>query len=183
MCRVCSRVCACRSCAFEHNKNQHDQNNTTRTQPNPNQTNSTQPKPNQTKLNQPPKQSIQRLVAGLDLWSVLAIFCALVLLATTFVSHTVGAMVVLPIVQSVGQQLPGEPHDKLLVMGAALMCSGAMGLPVSGFPNMNAVALEDPTGVNYVDTSDFLKVGVPGSVLVYFVIISVGYVLMRAVGF
>lgn len=128
-------------------------------------------------------QSIQELVAGLDLWSILAIFCGLVLLATTFVSHTVGAMVVLPIVQSVGQQLPGAPHDKLLVMGAALMCSGAMGLPVSGFPNMNAVALEDPTGAAYVDTSDFLKVGVPGSVLVYGVIVSVGYALMRAVGF
>jgi phosphate transporter len=48
-----------------------------------------------------------------------------VLLATTFISHTVGAMVILPIVQSVGQQMGGTPHDKLLVMGAALMCSGA----------------------------------------------------------
>ncbi|KAI8465297.1 MAG: low-affinity phosphate transporter [Monoraphidium minutum] len=128
-------------------------------------------------------QAIQGTVSGLDLWSVLAIFCGLVLLATTFVSHTVGAMVILPIVQSVGDALPGPPHGKLLVMGAALMCSGAMGLPVSGFPNMNAVALEDPTGVNYVDTSDFLKVGVPGSVLVYGVIVTIGYGLMRAVGF
>lgn len=121
-------------------------------------------------------------MSGLDLWSVLSIFCALVLLATTFISHTVGAMVILPIVQSVGQQLPGPPHDKLLVMAAALMCSGAMGLPVSGFPNMNAVALEDPTGVNYVDTVDFLKVGVPGSVLTYGIIVTAGYGLMRAVG-
>jgi phosphate transporter len=92
-------------------------------------------------------------------------------------------MVILPIVQSVGQQMPGPPHDKLLVMGAALMCSGAMGLPVSGFPNMNAVALEDPTGVNYVDTTDFLKVGVPGSVAVYGIIVTLGYGLMRAVGY
>jgi phosphate transporter len=61
--------------------------------------------------------------------------------------------------------------------------AAAMGLPVSGFPNMNAVALEDPTGVNYVATVDFLKVGVLGSVMAYGVIISVGYVLMLAVGF
>jgi hypothetical protein len=40
------------------------------------------------------------------------------------------------------------------------MLSGAMGLPVSGFPNMNAVSLEDPTGLNYVNTADFLKVRV-----------------------
>ena len=54
---------------------------------------------------------------------------------------------------------------------------------VSGFPNMNAVALEDATGANYVDTLDFLKVGVPGSILAYGTIVSVGYVLMRAVGY
>ena len=52
-----------------------------------------------------------------------------------------------------------DPHPKLLVMGAALMCSGAMGLPVSGFPNMTAIALEDAFGRTYVTTLDFLMVG------------------------
>lgn len=61
--------------------------------------------------------------------------------------------------------------------------AGAMGLPVSGFPNMNAVALEDPTGANYVYTKDFLMVGIPGSIMAYGIIISVGYLLMLAVGF
>lgn len=68
-------------------------------------------------------QFIGELVRGQSLWSVLAIFCGLVLVGTTFISHTVGAMVILPIVQSVGDQMPGN-HSKLLVMGAALMCSG-----------------------------------------------------------
>jgi di/tricarboxylate transporter len=69
--------------------------------------------------------------------------------------------------------------DKL----AAVVAAGAMGLPVSGFPNMNAVSLEDATGQNYIDTVDFLKVGVLGSVMAYAIIISIGYVLMLAVGF
>lgn len=69
-------------------------------------------------------QTISKLVAGQSLWAVLAIFCGLVLVGTTFISHTVGAMVILPIVQAVGQQMPGADHSKLLVMGAALMCSG-----------------------------------------------------------
>ncbi|KAF8065942.1 SPBC3B8.04c [Scenedesmus sp. PABB004] len=125
---------------------------------------------------------ISALVAGQSLWAVLAIFCGLVLVGTTFISHTVGAMVILPVVQSVGEAMPGG-HARLLVMGAALMCSGAMGLPVSGFPNMNAVALEDSTGVNYVDTGDFLKVGLAGSVAAYGLIVSAGYGLMLAVGF
>jgi di/tricarboxylate transporter len=68
-------------------------------------------------------QFIGELVAGQSLFAVLAIFCGLVLVGTTFISHTVGAMVILPIVQSVGDHMPGN-HSKLLVMGAALMCSG-----------------------------------------------------------
>lgn len=49
---------------------------------------------------------VSEAVDGLNVWLVLLIFCALVLVATTFISHTVGAMVILPIVQTVGDQLP-----------------------------------------------------------------------------
>ena len=45
-------------------------------------------------------------VNGYDVWVVMLIFCVLVLVATTFISHTVGAMVILPIVQTVGSELP-----------------------------------------------------------------------------
>jgi anion transporter len=190
--------------------------------------------------------AISGVVRGYGLWQVCAAFCALVLVATTFVSHTVGAMVILPIVQSVGEEMarqatgggasaasaataaaagasaadfwgrhgggggahppapaptppgghggggghhPGPPHAapqshaKLLVMAAALTCSGAMGMPVSGFPNMQAVSLEDGAGNQYVGTLDFLAVGVPGSVAAYGIIVTLGYGLMRMVGF
>jgi di/tricarboxylate transporter len=90
-------------------------------------------------------------------------------------------MIILPIVQSVAEQLGDGSHAKVLVMASALMCSGAMGLPISGFPNMNAVALEDPTGANYIGSIDFLKVGVPSSILAYGVIVSLGYYLMIVV--
>lgn len=71
-----------------------------------------------------------------------------------------------------------DPHPKLLVMGAALMCSGAMGLPVSGFPNMNAVALEDSKGINYLTTIDFFKVGLLSSLIAYGLIVTLGYGIM-----
>ncbi len=48
---------------------------------------------------------IQDLIVDYGTWEVLAIFCALVLVATTFISHTVGAMVILPIVQAVGADM------------------------------------------------------------------------------
>jgi tryptophan synthase/phosphate transporter len=166
--------------------------------------------------------AITEVVKGYGLWQVCAAFCGLVLVATTFVSHTVGAMVILPIVQSVGEEMaraaaaaaaasaadvarhgggpspplppagPPSPHPhgkhpgghaKLLVMAAALTCSGAMGMPVSGFPNMQAVSLEDAAGNQYVGTLDFLAVGIPGSVAAYGIIVTVGYALMRMVGF
>jgi len=54
----------------------------------------------------------------------------------TFISHTVAALIILPLVHSVGLGMD-DPHPNLLVMGSALMCSAAMGLPTSGFPNMS----------------------------------------------
>ena len=49
--------------------------------------------------------SLPAQVGDLGLWGVAAVFCALVLCATTFISHTVGAIIILPIVQAVGSQL------------------------------------------------------------------------------
>jgi phosphate transporter len=81
-------------------------------------------------------ESITMGVEGMSLYGVLVVFCALILVVATFISHTVAALIVLPLVQQVGQQM-AEPHPNLLVMGAVLMASGAMGLPTSGFPNMS----------------------------------------------
>jgi len=75
-------------------------------------------------------------VQGMNLYSVLIVFSALILVVATFISHTVAALIILPLVQTVGAAMP-EPHPNLLVMGSALMCSAAMGLPTSGFPNMS----------------------------------------------
>ncbi|KAJ2846551.1 low-affinity phosphate transporter, partial [Coemansia erecta] len=71
---------------------------------------------------------IEDVVDGFPLFSVLCVFCGLILVCCTFISHTVGSLIILPIVAEVGARLP-EPHSRLLVMGAALMASGAMGLP------------------------------------------------------
>jgi phosphate transporter len=75
-------------------------------------------------------------VEGMSLYGVLVVFCALILVVATFISHTVAALIVLPLVQQVGSSME-MPHPNLLVMGSVLMASGAMGLPTSGFPNMS----------------------------------------------
>lgn len=81
-------------------------------------------------------QAITDGVQGFSVYGVLFVFAALILVVATFISHTVAALIILPLVQSVGEGM-SDPHPNLLVMGSALMCSAAMGLPTSGFPNMS----------------------------------------------
>lgn len=50
-------------------------------------------------------QAIESETAGFGVWALTATFCGLVLVATTFISHTVGAIVILPIVGAVGAQM------------------------------------------------------------------------------
>jgi phosphate transporter len=75
-------------------------------------------------------------VEGLSLYGVLVVFAALIMVVATFISHTVAALIILPLVRQVGENMD-QPHPNLLVMGSALMCSAAMALPTSGFPNMS----------------------------------------------
>jgi len=85
-------------------------------------------------------KGITEQVTHLSIYGVFVVFAALILVVATFISHTVAALIVLPLVQQVGQGM-SEPHPNLLVMGSALMCSCAMGLPTSGFPNMSMFTL------------------------------------------
>jgi len=80
--------------------------------------------------------TITAKVDGLSLYAVMVVFASLILVVATFISHTVAALIILPLVHSVGMAMD-KPHPNLLVMSGALMCSAAMGLPTSGFPNMS----------------------------------------------
>jgi len=60
-------------------------------------------------------KSIQEMVGDLHPWQILVIFSSLMLVVATFISHTVGALIILPIVAEIGRGLD-EPHPKLLVM-------------------------------------------------------------------
>ncbi len=126
--------------------------------------------------------NITRQVEGMSLYGVLVVFAALILVIATFISHTVAALILLPLVQQVGAGMT-KPHPNLLVMGSALMCSAAMGLPTSGFPNMTAIMMEDSqTGQRYLRVKHFLSRGIPSSVIVLIVVITLGYGLLLVAG-
>ena len=58
---------------------------------------------------------IQQYVQGMSAFEILFIFGCLVLVIATFISHTVAALIILPIVAQVGAQLE-DPRPRLLVM-------------------------------------------------------------------
>ncbi|EDO19483.1 hypothetical protein Kpol_1018p11 [Vanderwaltozyma polyspora DSM 70294] len=117
-----------------------------------------------------------------SLFEITLIFGILILIIATFVSHVVAAMIVLPLMDEIGKNL-GSNHSRLLIMIAAFLCSCAMGLPTSGIPNVTAISMTDELGNRYLTVSNFITRGVPASFLGYFVIITVGFGLMKLTGF
>ncbi|KAK0545821.1 low-affinity phosphate transporter [Tilletia horrida] len=120
---------------------------------------------------------IQEVVKGMPVWKVLFALLAICLVVATFISHTIAAVLLVPIAAQVGDSL-SEPHPRLLIMATVLTASAAMGLPVSGFPNMTAVSMENSVGERYVTVKDFLRVGILASVLATLTVGSVGFLIM-----
>ncbi|EWC47677.1 hypothetical protein DRE_03297 [Drechslerella stenobrocha 248] len=127
--------------------------------------------------------NIEHVTHSMSLYGVMLTFAALILVIATFISHMVAALIILPVVAQVGVQME-DPHPRLLVMAGALMCSAAMGLPTSGFPNMTAIMMEDnQTGQRYLRVTHFISRGIPASIISLVVVVTVGYGFMRLVGF
>lgn len=124
---------------------------------------------------------IQHLVEGMPIWQVLFSLLGISLVVATFISHTIAAVLLVPIASQVGDSL-AQPHPKLLIMATVLTASAACGLPVSGFPNMTAVSQVDSVGRRYVTAKDFLKVGVPASLAATAVVGTLGYAIMAVLG-
>lgn len=82
---------------------------------------------------------IRDIVDGLSLGTVVVVLSAIVLVVSTFISHTIASILLCKIAAEVGEKLP-VPHRNLLVFLTGLLCSTGMGMPVSGFPNQTAYA-------------------------------------------
>ncbi|WPK27207.1 hypothetical protein PUMCH_004584 [Australozyma saopauloensis] len=126
--------------------------------------------------------TIQREVQDYTLFGVTLTFGLLILVMATFVSHTVAALIVIPLISEIGQNL-NEARPRLLIMVSALLCSAAMGLPTSGFPNVTAICMTDEFGKPYLTVNTFITRGVPSSVIAYAIIVTVGYGTMRLINF
>ncbi|EJD49604.1 Sodium/sulfate symporter [Auricularia subglabra TFB-10046 SS5] len=124
---------------------------------------------------------IRGLVDGMALYTVVLALTAVVLVVSTFISHTIASVLLVPIASEVGANLEGN-HARLLIFLTGLLCSTGMGMPVSGFPNQTAANQEDEMGQLYLTNVDFLKNGVPASVIAAFVVATVGFALSKLIG-
>ncbi|KAL3230561.1 Low-affinity phosphate transporter PHO91 [Nakaseomyces bracarensis] len=124
---------------------------------------------------------IKDAVEGQHIFFIVLIFGLVILVMATFISHTVAAMIIVPLMGEIGADLPGD-HSRLLIMIAALLCSGAMGLPTSGFPNVTAISMIDEVGDRYLTVGTFITRGVPASFIAYIVVVSLGFFLMNLLG-
>jgi phosphate transporter len=127
---------------------------------------------------------------------IILLFC---LTAATFVSHTVASLILMPVISTLGISI-GMPE--IAVMGSAfagkcaspsirfpdvlsfcLLCvsavSAAMALPFSSFPNVNSVLIVDDFQRPYLTVGDFVKTGLPLSVICVFLISTFGYLLIK----
>ncbi|GMM56669.1 SPX domain-containing inorganic phosphate transporter [Maudiozyma humilis] len=125
--------------------------------------------------------ALQRRIQNDGLFAILCIFGILMLVVGTFVSHTVSAIIIVPLVQQVGNSLADPKAAPTLVFGCSLLASCGMGLASSGFPNVTAISLTDKNGNRYLDVLTFLSRGVPASFLAFLCIITVGYGIMISV--
>lgn len=126
-------------------------------------------------------RALQRNIQNDGLFAILCIFGILMLVVGTFVSHTVSAIIIVPLVQEVGDNLDAGNAAPILVFGCALLASCGMGLASSGFPNVTAISMTDRKGERYLNVSTFLTRGIPASLLAFLCVITVGYGIMESV--
>ncbi|TDH67603.1 hypothetical protein CCR75_000085 [Bremia lactucae] len=120
-------------------------------------------------------QSVINALPSGNVWMVTVSLCTMVICLTTFVSHTVASIILLPIIVQMAIQI-GDPH--IPVICCALAISAAMALPFSSFPNINSLLVLDDHGQPYLEVRDFLRVGVTFSLVTMALIITLGYGLI-----
>jgi di/tricarboxylate transporter len=100
----------------------------------------------------------------------------LVTVIASCVSHTVAALVLLPLVS----RLAIDIHMPVVLPVAAALCiNAAMALPFSSFPNLHALALRSDAGTPLVKPPALVKVGAAMTVIGYLAVVVVGVPLVR----
>lgn len=127
---------------------------------------------------------ISHLVNGQNQWVILAAFSLLMWFFANFVSHTVAAIIISPVIAEVACESFGgcvAGRMVMLVVAAVLVDSGAMAFPLTSFPNAACYGETKSDGTSYLSTADFVKTGLAIGILEVILVLSVGFGLAIAV--
>jgi phosphate transporter len=122
--------------------------------------------------------SIEPYLHGHSLYITASAILLLVFFITTFVSHTVAALILTPLVVTIGNQ---AGQVRVILMLATLMMSGTMSLPMSSFPNINSLLVDDDFNRPFIHPKDYISHGTVISVGLLIVLATAGYALSIAV--
>jgi phosphate transporter len=118
-------------------------------------------------------------------------FCGIV---ATFVSHTVAAVILMPIITHIGiiMHIPEAMTIGSAFASKCFQCfcfsrptlfsnavSAAMALPFSSFPNVNSFLIVDDFQRPYLTVQDFAITGIPMTILSLALIGTLGYVMIN----
>ena len=104
-------------------------------------------------------------------WVALLIILSFICAVSTFVSHTVASIILMPVIARIGVALH---MPEIVTIGAAFAVSAAMALPFSSFPNVNSLLILDDFQKPYLNVRDFLNVGAPLTIFTLFLIATIG---------
>jgi len=120
--------------------------------------------------------NINDALEGKSPWFYAMVFNIVIMIPTNFISHTVGAITMLPVVATVALKI-GQAGP--LVIGGVLCCSGSCALPVSSFPNVISYSLSDGAGRKFLRVKDYVILGIPTQIFVYSATTSLGWIIMQ----
>lgn len=123
-------------------------------------------------------RSLASAVDSQGLWVITLAFTCFIWLFSNFISHTVAAIIILPVIADVGSRVGGGEYVALLVISGVLIDSGAMALPVSSFPNAQVYSLRDKREDQFVTAADFVKTGFILGILEIILLMGIGYFLL-----
>ncbi|CAJ1374249.1 unnamed protein product [Effrenium voratum] len=109
-------------------------------------------------------------------WLLVAQLILVIVGATTFVSHTVAALVLMPLVVQLGEEAGVE---RLAVLLGAFACSTACALPMTSFPNVNSLMALDDIGKPWLSVKNFLVAGIPTTTALAVLLATAGYSIGR----
>lgn len=128
-------------------------------------------------------QEISKIMSAFNsTHSTFEVFVVLMLLLgfiTTFISHTVASLILLPIMREIALQKGADM--RIFVFCGVIICSGAMAFPITSFPNVNSLLAEDDAGKPYLLARNYLAPGAVGTLAVLVVTIGITYPMSQAV--